>query len=115
MDATPTPTPYVLKQVDGIAVLPSTTRDGSVSPDNDPADEKDKRALESDDEKEDVPPTTPSEVEDGVVAPPYIPWKWKVLALLTAISLSSGQECASRAPFLLFPGLIRAQTLGAET
>lgn len=81
--------PYVLKRSDTIVA--------AAAPVVASADEKMRISL---DDKE-VPFSsfglkTPSTLEEAElpVGPVAIPWKWKILALCTVITLSFGQECA---------------------
>lgn len=86
-----TPTPYVLNQTDAIAAaVVDPTRDAPDDKKDDLLDEKRGSDL-LDDERE----SSPSELETGVHAGiANIPFKWRALALVTAITFSSGQECA---------------------
>lgn len=80
------PTPYVLKQTDAIAPV----RD-ALSPDA-LGEKKDDDSNFLDDERESSPSALENSVHAGIA---NIPFKWRALALVTAITFSSGQECAS--------------------
>jgi hypothetical protein len=91
------PTPYVLRHTDVIAPVVALAQ-GTASPhalgkekDGSLVEKRASDVLGDDDKRE----SSPNELEQGVHAGiSNIPWKWKALALVTAITCSSGQECA---------------------